>query len=81
MKKRSLRLEDIKFDQHDQILHIDKKHYKQLSNGEFFRTSGCHGCNRPFYNEKVSELWYNFPRNPKDEEIKNSLKITKDLFI
>ncbi len=34
---------------------------------EAFMTSGCAGCNRPFYNEKVSGPIYNYPR-PLDEQ-------------
>jgi len=34
-----------------------------------FLTSGCPGCNRPYYNEKPSGPIYNFPRQPLQEEI------------
>ncbi|HBW37429.1 radical SAM protein [Desulfosporosinus sp. BICA1-9] len=30
--------------------------------GEPFQTSGCKGCNRPYYNEKPGEELYNYPR-------------------
>lgn len=33
-----------------------------LANGDAFRTSGCPGCNRPFYNERPSGPMYNFAR-------------------
>lgn len=36
--------------------------------GEPFRTSGCSGCNRPFYNEAPSGPLYNYPRKPTCEE-------------
>jgi biotin synthase len=35
---------------------------KVLESGEPFMTSGCPGCNRPFYNEKPSGPIYNYPR-------------------
>ena len=33
-----------------------------LKDGEAFRTSGCTGCNRPYYNEIPGREPYNFPR-------------------
>ncbi|HHY45886.1 MAG TPA: radical SAM protein [Firmicutes bacterium] len=33
-----------------------------LSSGEAFQTSGCAGCNRPYYNEKPGGFIYNYPR-------------------
>jgi len=35
---------------------------KLLADGRAFETSGCPGCNRPFYNERPGGLMYNFPR-------------------
>ncbi len=33
-----------------------------LADGEVFRTSGCPGCNRPYYNERPSGPFFNYPR-------------------
>ena len=33
-----------------------------------FMTSGCPGCNRPFYNERPGKELYNYPYPPSDEE-------------
>jgi biotin synthase len=33
-----------------------------LRDGQPFQTSGCPGCNRPFYNERPSGPLYNYPR-------------------
>ncbi len=33
-----------------------------LADGEAFQTSGCPGCNRPYYNESPGGLIYNYPR-------------------
>lgn len=33
-----------------------------LSSGEAFRTAGCPGCNRPYYNERPGKVPYNYPR-------------------
>lgn len=40
-----------------------------VGSGSPFRTSGCPGCNRPYYNEKPSGPIYNYPRQPLPEEI------------
>lgn len=33
-----------------------------LEDGEAFMTKGCPGCNRPYFNERVSGAIYNYPR-------------------
>jgi biotin synthase-related radical SAM superfamily protein len=40
-----------------------------IDRGSPFETSGCPGCNRPYYNEKPSGPIYNYPRPPLPEEI------------
>ena len=40
-----------------------------VESGKPFLTSGCPGCNRPFYNERPSGPIYNYPRNIGMEEI------------
>ena len=35
---------------------------ESLTGGDAFRTSGCPGCNRPFYNERPSGPMYNYAR-------------------
>jgi biotin synthase len=47
----------------DKILHT------VIESGEPFKTSGCPGCNRPYYNEMPGGPIYNFPRQPTSEEI------------
>lgn len=42
---------------------------KTIDSGEPFRTSGCPGCNRPFYNESPRGPIYNYPWKPTSEEI------------
>ena len=46
--------------------------------GEPFRTSGCPGCNRPYYNERPSGPVYNYPAKPTTTEIRQIEK-TLDL--
>ena len=59
---------------------IDKtKLTRIVETGKPFLTSGCSDCNRPFYNEKPSGPIYNYPRNPRHEEIltiKQQLRIS-----
>lgn len=33
-----------------------------LAGGDAFRTAGCPGCNRPYYNERPGGTMYNYPR-------------------
>jgi len=40
-----------------------------LEHGSPFQTSGCPGCNRPYYNEKPSGPIYNYPRPLSHDEI------------
>jgi biotin synthase len=49
--------------------------YETLKNGEAFRTIGCPGCNRPFYNERPMGPFYNYPRPLNKEEVEEELRI------
>jgi len=40
-----------------------------VGSGKPFCTSGCPGCNRPFYNESPRGPIYNYPRKPTSKEI------------
>lgn len=40
--------------------------------GEPFQTSGCTGCNRPYYNETPGEELYNYPKSLTSEEVENA---------
>lgn len=46
-----------------------------LLTGEPFRTSGCPGCNRPYYNERPSGPLYNYPRELNKEEAVREAKL------
>lgn len=43
---------------------------KVINEGLAFMTSGCKGCNRPYYNERPGKALYNIPHHPSSEEIK-----------
>lgn len=45
-----------------------------IESGEPFLTSGCPGCNRPYYNEKPSGPIYNYPRKLLHDEIEKAKK-------
>ena len=44
-----------------------------LGNGKAFETSGCQGCNRPYYNESPRQIPYNYPRPLTREEIEKAV--------
>ena len=48
---------------------------KLLQGGEAFQTSGCPGCNRPYYNEKPGGFIYNYPRRLAPSEVAAALKL------
>ncbi len=43
--------------------------WQAIRTGKPFLTSGCPGCNRPYYNERPSGPIYNYPRQPLPDEI------------
>lgn len=45
-----------------------------LGSGVAFQTSGCAGCNRPYYNERPGGRLYNFPRPLTASEIAQALE-------
>ena len=44
-----------------------------LAGGEAFQTSGCPGCNRPYYNEPPRGPLYNYPRPLTGTEVSDAL--------
>ena len=73
-------LEAITFNREGNIIHfrINKNTLKNIiEESEAFMTTGCPGCNRPYYTSQPSGPIYNFPRNltqPEKEDIFNQLK-------
>lgn len=45
--------------------------------GEPFRTSGCKGCNRPYYNETPGEELYNYPRTLTQNEVETAWRYVR----
>lgn len=46
-----------------------------IGSGEPFLTSGCPGCNRPYYNERPGRPLYNYPRQLLPEEIEEAKRV------
>jgi len=67
------RLDDMRFDGDGRITDFGVSKpvlLRVVGAGIPFLTSGCPGCNRPFYNEKPGGPLYNFPRVIRPEELK-----------
>jgi biotin synthase len=47
-----------------------------LSSGEAFRTSGCLGCNRPYYNETPRGTIYSFAWPLSEHEVREAIDVT-----
>jgi biotin synthase len=52
-----------------------EKVFEIVNSGKPFLTSGCPGCNRPYYNERPSGPIYNYPRQLLPKEIEEAKKI------
>lgn len=46
--------------------------------GEAFQTSGCPGCNRPYYNERPGQIPYNYPRPLTPAERADAVAVALD---
>jgi biotin synthase len=75
---RETHFENMKFDKESHLTNFgisNKRLMKLIESGKAFQTSGCLGCNRPYYNERPGELFYNYPRQLRPEEIEEAKKI------
>jgi len=45
-----------------------------LTDGRAFQTSGCPGCNRPYYNERPGGTIYNYPRPLTPDEAREAIR-------
>jgi len=75
---RKTRFENMAFDSNNCITNfgISKERLLEvIDTGEPFLTSGCPGCNRPYYNERPGGPLYNYPRQLRPEEIEEAKKI------
>jgi biotin synthase len=70
--------EDMKFDSGGCIIGFGasiERLLETIDSGEPFLTSGCPGCNRPYYNERPGGPIYNYPRQLLPEEIEEAKRI------
>jgi biotin synthase len=73
------RYENMKFDDEGRIVDLSVSRQllrEAVENGSPFQTSGCPGCNRPYYNERPGGPIYNYPRLLSRQEI---MEIKKQL--
>jgi len=74
------RCQNMRFDEKGRILDfgVEKPQLrKAVLEGKPFQTSGCPGCNRPYYNERPGGPMYNYPRplSPAElQDIENRLE-------
>lgn len=69
--------EEMEFDEGGRLLSFGlepSRLRESLSDGLAFQTSGCPGCNRPYYNERPGGPIYNYPRPLSKGEIDKELK-------
>jgi len=52
---------------------------KKTRGGQPFQTSGCSGCNRPYYNETPGEELYNYPKPLTTEEVEAAWAYLKEV--
>ncbi len=69
-ENRRIRVEDCRFvESRLKALPIAGEALRQaLENGDAFRTSGCGNCNRPYYNERPGQAFFNYPRPLSPDE-------------
>ncbi len=75
---RKTRVKNMDFDDSCRVMNfgISKEQLREvIETGEPFLTSGCPGCNRPYYNERPGGALYNYPRQPRSEEIVEAKKL------
>ncbi|RLI44233.1 radical SAM protein [Candidatus Bathyarchaeota archaeon] len=66
------RYENMRFNKENRLIDfgVPEEHVRNvIRTGRPFLTSGCPGCNRPYYNERPGGPLYNYPRQPLPEEI------------
>ncbi len=80
MIRHSMDMSQICFDKTGNLISLAQSIPDLLRDGSFIRTAGCQGCNRPFYNESPSGVWYNYPRKLKESEALRGLSDISGLF-
>ncbi|PVX26512.1 MAG: radical SAM protein [Candidatus Bathyarchaeum sp.] len=71
-------LENMEFDDKGRITNFgvsEERLQEVIESGKPFLTSGCPGCNRPYYNERPGGVIYNYPRQLTSEETKEAKRV------
>lgn len=71
-------MENFAFNSKEDIINFDinkKELWNIITDNIAFMTTGCPGCNRPYYTSKPSGPIYNFPRNLSDDEKNEAYKL------
>jgi biotin synthase len=66
------RYENMRFNEDNRLIDFgvpEEQIRNVIKTGRPFVTSGCPGCNRPYYNERPGGPLYNYPRQPLPEEV------------
>jgi len=77
MKQGLAKVDDFEYSSRGEIASFglpEKELKAALSDGKAFETSGCPGCNRPYYNEPPSGPLYNYPRTLTPAEVQKALE-------
>jgi biotin synthase len=71
-----VRSSDMRFDADGRIIGfgVDESLKVLLGDGEALRTTGCPGCNRPFYNERPRGPMYNYPQPLTPDELAEEIR-------
>ncbi|MHA1649748.1 MAG: radical SAM protein [Candidatus Helarchaeota archaeon] len=75
------RIENFSFNERGELVNfgISKDQlFEIIKAGTPFLTSGCPGCNRPYYNERPGEILYNYPKSLTNEEITGIIKLFEE---
>jgi biotin synthase len=66
---------NFKYDDEGNIMSFGAKEedIENIIDSSAFQTTGCAGCNRPFYNESPGKALYNYPYTPSNEEYKKAI--------
>ena len=78
LTRRKIRFENMAFDSNGCLTDygVPKERLLEVIDaGEPFLTSGCPGCNRPYYNERAGGPLYNYPRQLLPEEIMDAKRV------
>jgi biotin synthase len=70
-----IRVNEMSFDEEGRIIGYGPVNLAEaMRDGTAFMTTGCPGCNRPFYNERPSGPYYNYPRPLRPGEAEKEMK-------